>query len=86
MKTIAERLSATFTAATAGSVILGAALFLLADPSAELAKARQRLAGGAGVAERYRAMQATANAILLAAPRAGVTDLRALPDLAAALQ
>lgn len=75
---LSAALEAALEAALAGAIILGTAAFLLADPASSLVKTRQHLAGGAGVAERYRSTQAHASDTLLA-PRAGVTDHRPAP-------
>jgi hypothetical protein len=81
MNTITRRLTAGFAAILASTITLGsvAALFSSPTQAAELEKARRHLPGGAGVAERYRAMQPTASDVLLA-PRAGVTALRPVTE------
>ena len=80
MNTIAHRIAAGLAAAVTSTIILSAvaSLFLPPAEAGKNEKARQHLPGGAGAAERYRAMQTTANDILLA-PRAGVTHFRDLP-------
>jgi hypothetical protein len=83
MNTTTHRLTAGFAAVIASTITLGAVLSLFAQTS-DFDKARQHLPGGAGVAERYRAAQPTANDHLLA-PRAGVTAFRAMPDAGATL-
>ena len=80
MKTIARHATAAFAAALASTITLGAvsALFLPPAQAGVIETARKHLPGGAGSAERYRALQATANDTLHA-PRAGITQFRAVP-------
>jgi hypothetical protein len=83
MNSLTHRLTSGFAAVVASTITLGAVLSLFAH-AGDFHQARQHLPGGAGVAERYRAMQPTANDNLLA-PRAGVTAFRAMPDAVATL-
>ena len=86
MKTIVQHLTAGVAAAIASTITLSAVAGLFLPPAqvVKTEKARQHLPGGAGVAERYRTTQATANDIQLA-PRAGVTHFRGSPSPATTL-
>jgi hypothetical protein len=83
MSKISHRLTTAFAAVLASTITLGATLAPFAR-AGDAEQNRRHLPGGAGVAERYRATQPTANDLLLA-PRGGVTDLRAVPHPAATI-